>query len=168
MRLLIILLSMAVPSLLTAAEPPQIESLGYRAKAYDENCRLLATGVLNLQIAPPDEDGVRRVTGDRVFTPLVENSAPFYSFAQELIGRIEGEDIHLNLNRNVFDNNTHVHGAMIDAPEPGFEGIWQVVGWGLGPQGRFVAARAPAEPTKPCEDLPEPEKPRPLPLPREP
>lgn len=156
MRLLATLLALAASSLLPSAEPTAIESQRYLVKAYDERCRLLASGELNLSVAEPYESGARRITGSRVFAPQVEDAYPFMSIPRELVGRIGEEVIRLNLDRNVFDANTYVRGRMIDVPEPGFEGTWQHSGWGLGPSGRIIAARAPAEPTKPCEDLPEP------------
>jgi hypothetical protein len=156
MRSLAILLALAASWLLPAAEPTEIESQRYLVKAYDERCRLLVTGELDLRVAEPDESGTRRVTGYRTFDPQVDEAYPFRITPRELIGRIEDDTIRLNLDRNVFDSNTYVRGRMIDLPEPGFEGIWRYSGWGLGPAGRIIAARAPAEPTKPCEDLPQP------------
>lgn len=156
MRLLAILLALPASWLLPAAEPTEIESQRYHVKAYDERCRLLVTGELDLRVAAPDESGTRRVTGYRTFDPKVDEAHPFRITRRELIGRIEDDTIRLNLDRNVFDSNTYVHGKMIDSPEPGFEGTWRYSGWGLGPAGRIIAARAPAEPTKPCEDLPQP------------
>lgn len=156
MRLIAALLSLIAPLLLIAAESPETEQQRYHVKVYNPICTLLATGVLDLRVAEPDENGIRRVTGYRTFDPQVDDSYPFGPYPWELIGRIENEGLHLNLDRNVFDSNTYVHGKMIDLPEPGFEGTWQHSGWGLGPSGRIIAARAPAEPTKPCEDLPEP------------
>jgi hypothetical protein len=142
--------------LLIAAESPETEQQRYHVKVYNPVCTLLATGVLNLRVAEPDENGIRRVTGYRTFDPHVDYGHPFGAYSWQLIGRIEGETIYLDLDRNVLDSNTHVRGRMIDSPEPGFEGTWQFVGWALGPTGRIIAARAPHEPTKPCEDLPKP------------
>jgi hypothetical protein len=156
MRLKTALIMLAISFSLATAKPPGGQATNYRVKTYDDKCRLLASGELNLSVAEPDEDGIRRITGSRSFEPHVDDAYPFRSIRRELIGRIEGDAIHLNLDRNVFDSNTYVRGKMIDSPEPGFEGTWQHSGWGLGPSGRVIAARAPAEPTKPCEDLPQP------------
>lgn len=155
MRSLTALLSLTASLLLTAAESPETEPQRYNVKVYNPVCTLLATGVLNLRVAEPDENGAQRVTGYRIFDPHVDYGHPFGAYSWQLIGRIEDEIIYLDLDRNVLDSNTHVRGRMIDSPEPGFEGTWHHVGWGPGPSGRIVAAHAPAEPTKACEQLPE-------------
>lgn len=131
----------------------------YNVKAYSHTCRLLATGVFNLEIAEPDENGRRRITGTRVFVPLARFDSHFSWVPWQLIGDVEGDRIDLDLDRNVFDSNTYVRARMIERPETGFEGAWLYSGWGVGPRGSLVAARAPAEPTKPCEDLPQPSMP---------
>lgn len=126
----------------------------YRAKAYDENCKLIATGILNLRIGPPDDDGRRKIEGDREFFRQIDQPIPFREWSGELEGSLVGDEIRLNLDRNIFDSNTYVSGRLIDQPEPGFEGRWTYVGWGLGPAGHFVAARTPAKPTLPCVEMP--------------